>query len=258
MRIDVLTLFPEQFRGFAETSIVRIAREKRLLDLRFHDLRDYTTDRHRTVDDRPFGGGPGMVLKVEPYVLAVEDIVAAGTYERAASSPPVPHDATAPASDAERLTEAPPTLILLTPQGRKLDQPLLEKLASEPWLVVLCGHYEGFDERIPEILEPLEVSIGDYVLSGGEVAAPVLIDGVTRLIPGVLGHPKSAEEDSFSGGEEGLLDYPQYTRPREFRGRRVPDELLTGDHVRVAAWRAEQARERTRQRRSGSEENSGS
>ncbi len=247
MRIDVLTLFPELFRGFAETALIRIAREKGLLDVRFRDIRDHTRDKHRTVDDRPFGGGPGMVLKPGPVVSAVEATVAAGRFEdeAAAGMPAAPNSPEV--KSPTPLMEPTPCIILLSPQGRRLDQPLLGELARERWLVVVCGHYEGFDERIIETLDPLELSIGDYVVSGGEVAAPVLIDGVVRLIPGVLGDPRSAEEESFTGDD--LLDYPNYTRPREFRGLEVPEVLLSGDHRRVAAWRAEQARLRTRERR---------
>jgi len=226
VRIDVLTLFPGMFEGFLEEGIVRVARSKGLLDVVTHDFRAFATDKHRSVDDRPYGGGPGMVLMCGPVFACDESVVAAG---RAAGQ------------------EGEPKRIMLTPQGRRLDQDLLEELHQEPWLSVLCGHYEGFDERIREGLEPLEVSIGDYVLSGGEVPAMVLIDGITRLLPGALGHPDGARSDSFACGP--LLEGPQYTRPRVFRDMEVPAVLLSGDHGAVARWRHEQAELRTQARR---------
>ena len=201
--------------------MIRIAQESGLVELKYHDLRDYTTDKHRSVDDRPFGGGPGMVMMCGPVFRAVEAIEAQA---------PVP---------ARR--------ILLTPQGRPLTQALVRDLAKEPRLLVICGRYEGFDERIRIGLEPLEISIGDYVLSGGEIPAMVIVDAVVRLIPGVTGHPESTVRESFT--EEGLLEYPQYTRPVEFRGMRAPEILRSGDHAKIAQWQEEQAALRTARRR---------
>lgn len=233
MRIDVLTLFPQVFEPFLAHGQVRIAREKRLLEVHLHDFRAFATDKHRSVDDKPYGGGPGMVLMCGPVYACDEDVVSRG-------------------QATEGLAGRTPRRVLLSPQGRKLDQATLEELAREPWLVLLCGHYEGFDERIPAGLGYEELSIGDYVLSGGELPAAILIDGVARLIPGVLGAPDGAGADSFSSGSQGgerLLEGPQYTRPREFRGMSVPEVLLSGDHGAVAAWRRAQARARTAERR---------
>lgn len=220
MRIDVLTLFPEVIEPLIASSIVGRARQAGVVSIHLTDFRDFTTDRHRTVDDRPFGGGPGMVLMCQPVFDAVEQV------------------------DAQ--SDVPATRLILTPQGARLSQGLVEELAVCPRLMMLCGHYEGFDERIRVGLGAREISIGDFVLSGGEPAAMVLIDAVVRLLPGALGHDESAADESFSSG---LLEYPQYTRPREFRGMEVPDVLISGDHGKVAAWRQEQARQRTRQRR---------
>ncbi|MEZ0227923.1 MAG: tRNA (guanosine(37)-N1)-methyltransferase TrmD [Planctomycetota bacterium] len=227
MRVDVLTLFPDAFSGPLSNGILRIAREKGLLDVRLRNFRDFTKDRYKSVDDKPYGGGPGMVLLCEP----IFDCQAAAVEE----------------GHKEGL-EGEPFRVALTPQGRRLDQELLEKLAKERWLQILCGHYEGFDERILQGLKPLEVSIGDYVLSGGEVPAMVLLDGIARLRPGALGAPDGAVQDSFSGGTR-LLEAPQYTRPRTFRGMDVPDVLLSGDHGAIKKWRDEQALARTRARR---------
>ncbi len=227
MRIDVLTLFPAVFEGFLGHGQVRIAREKGLLDVRCHDFRQFATDRHRSVDDKPYGGGPGMVLMCGPIFDCDAHVASEGQAAGLAGSP---------------------RRIMLTPQGRRLDQPLLEELAKEPWLLLLCGHYEGFDERIRQGLPYEELSVGDYVLSGGEVPAMSIIDGAARLIPGVLGAPDGAKNDSFSD-EQRLLEGPQYTRPRSFRGMDVPDVLLSGDHGAVAAWRRSQARTRTAERR---------
>ena len=221
MKVDVLTLFPGMFGGVFAESILRIAREKRILDVRVWNIRDFTSDRHRTVDDKPYGGGPGMVMKVEPVFECVSHVLATR------------------GDDAR--------VVLLTPQGRRFDQVKAQELAEEPHLVLICGHYEGFDERIRLGLEPEELSIGDYVLSGGESAATVVIDAVTRLIPGVLGSNESVREESFSDGE--TLEYPQYTRPAEFRGMEVPDVLRSGDHAKIRAWREKMSRERTQSRR---------
>ena len=227
MRIDVLTIFPDLFTGFLSTSIPAIAIEQGRISCHTHDIRAYAANKHRKVDDRPFGGGPGMVMMCQPIFDAV----------KAAES----HD-----------SELRAVRVLLTPQGERLTQPRVEWLAQQPRLTLLCGHYEGIDERVIEELRPLEISIGDYVLSGGELGAMVLIDAVARLQPGVLGHEDSAAEDSFSvRSTDGahLLDCPHYTRPREWNGREVPDILLSGDHAAVDRWRDAQRIERTRERR---------
>jgi tRNA (guanine37-N1)-methyltransferase len=217
VRIDVLTIFPEYFRGPFDASLLGRARVAGLLDVRVHDLRDYATDRHRTVDDLPFGGGAGMVLKPEPFFTAVEALF--GT------------------------VGARPRTLLLTPRGRTLTQPLVRALAAEPALLLLCGRYEGIDERVHDALASDEVSIGDYVLAGGEVAACVVIEAVTRLLPGVMGNDTSSTDESFS---RGLLEYPQYTRPATYRELAVPDILLSGNHAAVDHWREEQAVARTK------------
>jgi tRNA (guanine37-N1)-methyltransferase len=221
LRIDVLTLFPALFDGFLGESILKRAIEKGLVEVRLWNLRDWCEGKHRQVDDRPFGGGPGMVLMAPPVVSAVEAVQA--------------------------MVEPTGRLIALTPSGRTLSQDWVRTLAQERRLVLLCGRYEGFDERIFEVLEPELLSIGDYVLSGGEVAAMVVVDAVMRLIPGVLGDAESAEDESFS--LEGGLEYPHYTRPREYRGRAVPEILLGGDHAAIDRWRRNQARARTIDRR---------
>ncbi|QBI18968.1 tRNA (guanosine(37)-N1)-methyltransferase TrmD [Egibacter rhizosphaerae] len=217
MRIDVLTLFPEWFAGPLDASLLGRARDRGLVSVEPHDLRDWATDRHRTVDEPPYGGGAGMVLKPEPFFAAVEGLYGA--------------------------VEARPRTIVLTPRGRLLDQALVAGFARERALLLLCGRYEGIDERVHEGLAHDEVSIGDYVLAGGEVAAAVLIEAVTRLLPGVMGNEESASDESFA---EGLLEYPQYTRPLELRGMRVPEVLRSGDHGAVARWRRERAEARTR------------
>ena len=217
MKIDVLTLFPEMFAGPLDESIVKRARAGGLLDLSIHNLRDYTHDRHRTVDDKPFGGGPGMLLKPEPIFEAVE-----------------------------RLAGGETRVILLSPSGRKFNQSLARELAPEKHLLLICGSYEGFDERVREALADDDLSIGDYVLTNGALPAMVIIDAVIRLLPGVLGDDESSRDESFS---HGWLEYPQYTRPAEFRGMKVPDVLLSGNHAEIARWRAEQARNRTKEQR---------
>ena len=222
MRFDVMTLFPEMFSGYLGQSLLNQAIEKKIVDVQLHNIRDWATDKHRMVDDRPYGGGPGMVMKCEPVVDCVEAV-------------------------RERSDNAG-HLVMLTPQGRKLDQQLVEQLATKERLLLLCGRYEGFDQRICDILEPDEISVGDYILGGGEVAAMVVIDAVVRLVPGVLGHEDSNRDDSFSTGNR-LLEFPQYTRPPEYRGLEVPDILISGDHGRIAAWRQQQSLERTRERR---------
>lgn len=225
MRIDVLTLFPEVIEPYVASSIVGRAVEKGLVGIRCVNFREFAGDPHHSVDDRPFGGGPGMVLMCEPVFEAMASV------ERQGRSGP---------ADVE------PTRILLTPQGEPLDQSIAAELAEKPWLILLCGRYEGFDERIREGIAFREISIGDYVLSGGEPAALVLIDAIVRLLPGALGDEESAANDSFV---DGVLEYPQYTRPREFRGMVVPEILLSGDHGKIAAWRKEQSLRRTQERR---------
>src|SRR6201995_5803684 len=217
MKIDVLTLFPAMFAGPLDESIVQRARKTGALELAITNLRDYTHDRHKTVDDRPFGGGPGMLLKPEPIFEAVESL----------------------ASEKTRG-------ILLGPAGRKFDQAIARELAQQEELLLICGSYEGFDERIREQLADDELSIGDYVLTNGALPAMVIIDAVTRLLPGVLGDDESSRDESFS---HGLLEYPQYTRPAEFRGMKVPEVLLNGNHADIEKWRREQARKRTAESR---------
>ncbi|WP_258361059.1 tRNA (guanosine(37)-N1)-methyltransferase TrmD [Moorella sulfitireducens (nom. illeg.)] len=221
MRVDVLTIFPEIFSGFLNTSIIKRAREQGFLTVNLVDIRDYAGNKHRNVDDYPFGGGPGMVMQAEPIFLAVEALL--------------------PGENAVR-----PPIILLSPQGEVFNQDLAAELAGEERLVLICGHYEGVDERVRQFLANREISIGDYVLTGGELPAMVVIDAVTRLLPGVLGDPAGAREDSFAMG---LLEYPQYTRPRSFRGMEVPEVLLSGNHERIRQWRRRQALERTWRRR---------
>jgi tRNA (guanine37-N1)-methyltransferase len=217
MKIDVLTLFPAMFAGPLDESIIKRAREAGRLDLGIHNLRDYAHDRHKTVDDRPFGGGPGMLLKPEPIFEAVEDLAGEST-----------------------------RVILLSPSGRTFNQAIAGQLAQVEHLLLVSGHYEGFDERVREQLADDELSIGDYVLTNGALPAMVIVDAVTRLLPGVLGDDTSAHEESFN---HGLLEYPQYTRPAEFRGMKVPAVLLSGNHAEIARWRAEQSRLRTQERR---------
>lgn len=220
LRIDILTLFPEMFAPVLGTSIPKRAAEKGLVEYHLTNIRDFASDAHKSVDDRPFGGGPGMVM-MAPVLLEA-------------------------AAKAESEDVRPPRRILLSPQGRPLSQAIVKELADCPRLLLIAGHYEGFDERIIEELEPMELSIGDYVLSGGELAAMVVIDAVVRLLPGALGAEDGAADETFA---DGLLEYPQYTRPREFRGRAVPDMLLSGDHKKIAQWRHEQRMLRTKQRR---------
>lgn len=217
MKIDVLTLFPAMFAGPLDESIIMRARKKGLLDLNIHDLRDWTHDRHRTVDDRPFGGGPGMLMKPEPLFEAIENLQREET-----------------------------RVILMSPSGRKFDQKIARELAAQKDLLLVTGHYEGFDERVRTTLADDELSIGDYVLTNGALPAMVVIDAVTRLLPGVLGDDSSSHDESFS---HGLLEYPQYTRPAEFRGMKVPDVLVSGNHAEIEKWRREQAKLRTQERR---------
>ncbi|HJT37794.1 MAG TPA: tRNA (guanosine(37)-N1)-methyltransferase TrmD [Actinomycetota bacterium] len=218
MRIDIVTIFPEYFAGPMDAALLGKARANGLLDIRVHDLRAHASDKHRTVDDEPFGGGPGMVMMAQPWFEAVE---ALDGWERARR-------------------------VLLTPAGRRFDQRTAEELSAIEHLILMCGRYEGIDERVADGLATDEISIGDYVLAGGESAALVVVEAVTRLVAGVVGEPASLVDESFSSG---LLDYPHFTRPAEFRGMRVPDVLLSGDHAAIDRWRREQALERTKQRR---------
>jgi tRNA (guanine37-N1)-methyltransferase len=219
MQIDVFILFPEMFAGPLTESILKRAQEAGLLSIALHNIRDYTTDKHHVTDDTPYGGGGGMIMKVEPIVAAVESVL----------------------KDAP---DAP--LILLTPQGEPFTQATAKRLATLPRLALVCGRYEGVDERVRELVVTEEISVGDYVLTGGELPAMIVIDAVTRLLPGALGDPGATVDDSHASG---LLEYPHYTRPPEFRGLAVPDVLASGDHARIARWRREQALRRTWQRR---------
>jgi tRNA (guanine37-N1)-methyltransferase len=224
LRFDIVTLFPEIFSGYFSQSLLAKAIQRGLVEIHVHNLRDWSADpKHHKVDDRPYGGGPGMLIGVEPVIACVEAVSA--------------------------LAPTPPKIVLLTPQGERLSQPRVEQLAPTGRLILLCGRYEGFDHRVVEILQPLELSVGDFVLNGGEVAAMVVVDATIRLIPGVLGDEQSSWEDSFSRGNR-QLEFPQYTRPPEFRGHSVPEVLLSGDHQKIARWRSEQSERRTREQRS--------
>jgi tRNA (guanine37-N1)-methyltransferase len=217
MRIDIITLFPEVCRAPLSESMMKRARESGALDLHIHNLRDWTTDKHHIVDDAPFGGGPGMVMKPEPIFAAVESLRSRDSF-----------------------------VVLMAPQGRRLTQAIASEFSARSHLIIICGHYEGVDHRVIEHLVDAEISIGDYVLTNGAIAAVVLVDAVARLLPGVLGDEQSAADDSFSGG---LLEGPQYTRPAEFRGWKVPEVLLSGNHAEIAAWRKAQALQRTQKDR---------
>lgn len=223
MRFDVLTLFPEIFSGYLTQSLLKQAIDNGLVQIHTWDMRQWATGKHRSVDDRPFGGGPGMVLMCEPVVAAVEAVQA--------------------------MAPEPGQVVMMTPTGRRLTQPVVKELSGHKRLLLLCGRYEGFDERIRQTLSPLELSVGDFICNGGEVPAMVVIDTVVRYVPGVLGDPESLVEESHN--DPGRLEYPQYTRPREFRGLEVPEVLLSGNHQAVARWRAEQSRLRSRQPREG-------
>ncbi|MBI4981794.1 MAG: tRNA (guanosine(37)-N1)-methyltransferase TrmD [Candidatus Omnitrophica bacterium] len=220
MRIDIITIFPKMFSAVLDESIVKRAQAKGKVKINVYDLRDYTADKHRKVDDRPFGGGSGMVICAEPVFRAVKSIM--------------------------RTVRRKPHVILLCPQGKKLNQAIAKKLAKNNHLVLICGHYEGIDERVRQKLVDEEISIGDYVLTGGELPAMVLVDALTRLVPGVLGDKNSLNFESFEGN---LLEYPQYTRPANFRNFLVPQVLLSGDHKKIEAWRKQQALKRTKQKR---------
>jgi tRNA (guanine37-N1)-methyltransferase len=217
MKIDIVTLFPEICRAPLDESIMKRAQKNGIVDLYIHNLRDWTKDKHHVADDAPFGGGQGMVMKPEPIFAAVEE-----------------------------LRNQTSKVVLMSPAGRRFDQQMAAHLSGESHLIIICGHYEGVDHRVIEHLVDLEISIGDYVLTNGAIAAVVLVDAVVRLMPGVLGHEQSAVDDSFS---RGLLEAPQYTRPSEFRGWKVPDVLLSGNHAEIKSWRREQALKRTRENR---------
>lgn len=221
MRFDVLTLFPGLLTSYLGQSLLKLAIDRGLVSIHAHDFRDFATGTHRPVDDKPFGGGPGMLLMCEPIVNSVRHV--------------------------QQLEDDPGRLIMLTPSGRRLNQTLVEELATEDRLLLMCGRYEGFDQRISDTLKPLEVSVGDFICNGGEVPAMLLIDAVIRLVPGVLGDETSSKYDSFSADQ--LLEYPQYTRPREYNGMNVPEVLLSGNHQAIADWRKEQSLKRTAERR---------
>lgn len=221
MRFDILTLFPDLFESYLQQSLLKRAIDAGLIEIQRWNFRDWATNKHQSVDDKPFGGGPGMLLACQPVFDCVEHVQQQGA--------------------------APGLLVMLTPQGRRLDQQLVSELAGHPRLLLLCGRYEGFDERIRLGLKPLEVSAGDFVTNGGEVPAMLIIDAVMRLVPGVLGDETSSKYDSFAAA--GSLEHPQYTRPREFRGMTVPEVLLSGNHEEIARWQEQASRERTRERR---------
>ena len=235
MRIDIVTLFPEICRAPLSESMMKRAQENRVVELHIHNLRDWTTDKHHVVDDAPFGGGQGMVMKPEPIFAAVEALRKTPNIER-------------PTSNAEHsaISNRKSKILLMSPAGRRLDQPVAQQLSQESHLIIISGHYEGVDHRVIEHLVDLEISIGDYVLTNGAIAAAVLVDSVVRLLPGTLGHEQSAADDSFS---DGLLEAPQYTRPADFCGWKVPEVLLSGNHAEIATWRKEQAIKRTRKNR---------
>lgn len=217
MRIDILTLFPKMFEGVLEESIIKRARKSGKADIRVHNLRDWTDDKHKKVDDKPFGGGPGMVIKPQPLFDSVRDLKTRSA-----------------------------RVVLMTPQGKRLDQQVAGKMSGYKHIIIVCGHYEGIDERFRKKLVTDEISLGDFVLTGGEIPAMALVDSLVRLVPGVVGDKDSLEFESFASG---LLEYPQYTRPAEFRGLKVPEVLLSGDHNKIDEWRREMAMKRTRSRR---------
>ena len=223
MRFDILTLFPEMFPGYTGQSILNKSIERGLVEVHVHNMRDWAKGRHHKIDDTPYGGGPGMILMVEPVVNCVRDVQAMG--------------------------DQPGTVIVTTPQGQRLNQPMVEELALNQRMILLCGRYEGFDQRVIDILQPLEISIGDYILNGGEVASMVLVDSLVRMVPGVLGDERSSWDDSFSRGNR-MLEYPQYTRPRDFEGHSVPEVLLGGNHGEVDRWRTTKSLENTKNKRS--------
>ena len=224
MRFDIVTLFPQIFSGYLSQSLLAKAIDRGLVEIHIHDLRDWSTDlKHHKIDDRPYGGGPGMLICVEPVINCVEAV--------------------------QKMSDTPGVVMLTTPQGDRLAQRRVEQYSQLTRIILLCGRYEGFDQRVIDILNPVEISIGDYVLNGGEVASMVLVDSTIRMIPGVLGDEQSSWDDSFSRGNR-LLEFPQYTRPPSFRGHDVPEILLSGDHGKIADWRSKQAMEKTKRRRS--------
>src|SRR5436309_1992919 len=229
MKIDILTLFPEICRAPLSESIMKRAQENGIIDLRIHNLRDWTKDRHHIVDDAPFGGGQGMVMKPEPIFAAVEEL-------------------RGQIGEKSKIENRKSKIILMSPTGHRFDQQMAAQLSQESHLIIICGHYEGVDHRVVEHLVDFEISIGDYVLTNGAIAAVVLVDAIVRLLPGALGHERSAIDDSFSHESSGL-EAPQYTRPAEFRGWQVPDVLFSGNHAEIAKWRKEQAIRRTRENR---------
>ena len=232
MQFEVFTLLPEVFPSYLETSIIKRARERGLITVRVHNIRDYTHDKHHTTDDTPYGGGGGMVMKPDPVFEAVESVLGLNTDQ----TPPEPFDQTQGRPDSNI------PIILLTPQGRVFNQSIAQELSQHSHIILICGRYEGIDERIREHLVTDEISIGDYVLTGGELPALILIDAISRLLPDVLGDPTGAQDDSHAMG---LLEYPHYTRPPEFRGWKTPDVLLSGAHAKIDKWRREQALLRT-------------
>ncbi len=239
VKIDILTLFPDICRAPLGESIMKRAQENGIIDLRILNLRNWTTDKHHIVDDAPFGGGQGMVMKPEPIFAAVEELC--GPKEKMANIQ-------RPALEVQqsKIENGKPKVIVMSPAGRRFDQQMATELSRESHLVIICGHYEGVDHRVIEHLVDLEISIGDYVLTNGAIAAVVFVDAIVRLLPGVLGHEQSAVDDSFN---DGLLEAPQYTRPAEFRGWKVPQVLVSGNHAEIAKWREEQAMKRTRENR---------
>jgi tRNA (guanine37-N1)-methyltransferase len=251
MRIDIVTLFPEICRAPLSESIMKRAQEKAIIDLHIHNLRDWTTDKHHVVDDAPFGGGQGMVMKPEPIFAAVEELC--NEQRKTANAQSVSARLgrgrrSTPNIEQSNIEHRTSKIIFMSPAGRCLDQQLATELSQEAHLVIICGHYEGVDHRVVEHLVDLEISIGDYVLTNGAIAAAVLADAIVRLLPGALGHEQSAADDSFSAESSGL-EAPQYTRPAEFRGWKVPEILLSGNHAEIAKWRKEQALKRTKQNR---------
>ena len=239
MKIDIVTLFPEICRAPLNESMMKRAQEKGIVELHIHNLRDWTTDKHQVVDDAPFGGGQGMVMKPEPIFAAVEDLC---TVKQKTSNAQRP----TPNVQQSEIQNRKSKIILTSPAGRRFDQEMARQLSQESHLIVVCGHYEGVDHRVIEHLVDVEISIGDYVLTNGAIAAVVLVDAIVRLLPGVLGHEQSASDDSFSAG---LLEAPQYTRPADFRGWKVPEVLLSGNHAEIAKWRREQSLNRTKKNR---------
>ena len=220
MRFDILTLFPEMFPGYTGQSILNKSIERGLVEVHVHNMRDWAKGRHHKIDDTPYGGGSGMILMVEPVVNCVRDVQAMG--------------------------DQPGTVIVTTPQGQRLNQPMVEELALNQRMILLCGRYEGFDQRVIDILQPLEISIGDYILNGGEVASMVLVDSLVRMVPGVLGDERSSWDDSFSRGNR-MLEYPQYTRPRDYEGYKVPEILVSGDPKKIHDWQKSEALKKTMQ-----------